>query len=46
VRVGVPGGSDAAVRWEPERHTTLKGGNTRMAKKMAKGGKKKGGKKR
>jgi len=46
VRVGVPGGSDAVARWEPERQHHLEGGEYRMAKKMGKGGKKKGGKKR
>jgi hypothetical protein len=46
VRVCVPGGSDIAVWWEPAHQTTLKGGTTDMAKKAAKGGKKKGGKKR
>lgn len=45
-RVGVPGGSDVAVRREPAHQTTVKGGTTLMAKKAAKGGKKKGGKKR
>jgi len=45
-RVCVPGGSDIAARWEPERQHHLEGGEHRMAKKMGKGGKKKGGKKR
>ena len=45
--VDVPGGSDAAMRCvllAVKSHT--KGGIKRMAKKTAKGGKKKGGKKR
>jgi hypothetical protein len=42
-------GRKAAVlrqRRVPVHHLSMKGGTTRMAKKMAKGGKKKGGKKR
>jgi hypothetical protein len=46
VRVCVPGGSDIAVRLKPAHQTTVKGGTSIMAKKAAKGAKKKGGKKR
>jgi hypothetical protein len=42
----VPGGSDIAARLKPGHKTTVKGGTKIMAKKAAKGGKKKGGKKR
>jgi hypothetical protein len=42
----VPGGSDVVVRLKPAHQTTVKGGTKNMAKKAAKGGKKKGGKKR
>jgi hypothetical protein len=42
----VPGGSGPAVRSEPSQTQRVKGGMSAMAKKAAKGGKKKGGKKR
>jgi hypothetical protein len=47
-RAGVPGGSGAADAAEPVAITShrAKGGISVMAKKTAKGGKKKGGKKR
>ena len=46
-QVGVPVGSDARGAVEsPRKHTTRREGHQTMAKKAAKGGKKKGGKKR
>jgi hypothetical protein len=42
----VPGGSGHAVRRDDSADPTIEGGETRMAKKAAKGGAKKGGKKR
>jgi hypothetical protein len=46
-RQGVPVGTDAAAQWgRAQDKPTAKGGTRNMAKKAAKGGKKKGGKKR
>jgi hypothetical protein len=42
----VPVGSDAAAHVTAQRNDVDEGRDRRMAKKMAKGGKKKGGKKR
>jgi len=46
MRVWWPVGPDAESRWKAHAQSMTKGGTHTMAKKAAKGGKKKGGKKR